>query len=134
MTDKSGFVSEEERARQRKHKRLANQSTHQQPSGAKPATESGVLGWGPSVVPVSSVARDWGISARRVRVMLEEGRLKGRQRENGYWEVFFPYSYIFGTRGPTLKRQKKGLEDLAKKPKRLRGEALEAWREFSKDF
>ena len=34
-----------------------------------------------------------GISSRRVRVMLVEGHLEGRQLESGYWQVFHPYRY-----------------------------------------
>lgn len=78
------------------------------PEGTKPADPDNLY-WpmfGRSVVPVSSVARDWGISARRVRVMLAEGRLEGRQLDNGYWEVFYPYRYVMGTRGPATTRQK----------------------------
>jgi hypothetical protein len=118
---------------EKKFKNLAHQSAYAQPFGAKPLADGVVLGWGPSVVSVSSVAREWNITARRVRVMLSEGRLNGRQLENGYWEVFFPYSYVFGKRGPVLKRQQKGLEELAAKPKRLQGEDAEAFREFSRD-
>jgi hypothetical protein len=55
-------------------------------------------------VPVSFVAKDWGVSARRIRALLCAGRLSGRVLENGYWEVYFPYSFTFGTRGPALKR------------------------------
>ena len=90
-----------------KPKRLPRQSTYRPPQGAEPADgrpRSGLTSR--FVVPVSAVARDWGISARRVRKMLEEGRLEGRQLENGYWEVSFPYKYVFGTRGPQLKRQR----------------------------
>ncbi len=100
------FVSQEERARQEKHKRLPRQSIYRPPQGAKPVDEGAPLGWGDSFVPVASVARDWGISARRVRVMLAEGRLAGRQLDNGYWEVLYPYRYMFGTRGPAIKRQR----------------------------
>ena len=60
-----------------------------------------------TALPVSAVAREWGISTRRVRVMLAEGRLDGRQSDNGYWEVFYPYRYVLGTRGPAFKRQQK---------------------------
>lgn len=88
-------------------KRLPHQSCKTPPEGAKPAESLFPLGFGRSVVPVSAVARDWGISARRVRVMLAEGRLAGRILQNGYWEVFYPYKYIFGTRGPAIKRQRK---------------------------
>lgn len=91
----------------RKPKRLPNQSSITLPEGAKPELSGLPLGFGRSVVPVSAVAREWGISARRVRVMLAEGRLSGRLLPNGYWEVFFPYCYTFGTRGPGLKRHQK---------------------------
>lgn len=88
------------------HKRLPQQSLTAPPPGARSADGIMPLGWGRAVVPVSSVARDWGISARRVRVMLQEGRLEGRQQENGYWEVYFPYRYVLGTRGPQLTRNR----------------------------
>ncbi|OGS94429.1 MAG: hypothetical protein A3H31_01670 [Gallionellales bacterium RIFCSPLOWO2_02_FULL_57_47] len=88
-------------------KRLPNQLVHLPPPGAKPESLGLPLGFARSVVSVSIVARDWGISSRRVRTMLAEGRLNGRQLENGYWEVFYPYSYVFGTRGPSIKRQSK---------------------------
>jgi len=90
-----------------KPKRLPRQSAYRPPQGAEPA-DGRPRSWLTSqfVVPVSAVARDWGISARRVRKMLEEGRLEGRQLENGYWEVCFPYRYVFGTRGPQIKRQR----------------------------
>jgi hypothetical protein len=93
------------------------------PEGAK-AAESGNPYWplhGRSVVPVSSVARDWGISSRRVRVMLAEGRLEGRQLENGYWEVFYPYRYVIGTRGPSTTRQKNT------PPRPKKAEQMTAW-------
>jgi len=90
-----------------KGKRLPNQSMSTPPEGAKPLMPGYPLGFGRSVVPVSAVAREWGISPRRVRVMLVEGRLAGRVLENGYWEVFYPYQYVFGTRGPAMKRQQK---------------------------
>lgn len=90
-----------------KAKRLPNQSSSMPPPDAKPAVPGMPLGFGRSVVPVASVAREWGISPRRVRNMLAEGRLMGRRLENGYWEVYYPYSYILGTRGPGLKRQQR---------------------------
>lgn len=58
-------------------------------------------------VPVSFVAQDWKVSPRRIRALLAAGRLDGRTQTNGYWEVLYPYSYIFGTRGPALKRTQK---------------------------
>lgn len=89
-----------------KPRRLPRQSMYTPPSGAKPEDSGQPLGFGRSVVSVAVVARDWGISARRVRTMLADGRLVGRQLENGYWEVSYPYSYVFGTRGPQIKRQR----------------------------
>jgi hypothetical protein len=58
-------------------------------------------------VPVSFVAKDWNVTPRRIRALLNEGRLMGRLQENGYWEVRYPYAFTFGTRGPSLKRQLK---------------------------
>lgn len=52
-------------------------------------------------------------------MMLMEGRLAGRQLENSYWEVFYPYRYVFGTRGPAIKRQR-DLPDKPKKPERMK--------------
>lgn len=98
-------------------KRLPRQSCYAPPQGAQPATPSSCADMR-SVVPASSVARDWGISARRVRVMLADGRLEGRQLENGYWEVYFPYRYVFGTRGPAIKRQRNLPEPTRKKVER----------------
>ncbi len=59
------------------------------------------------VLPVSAVAREWGVTPRRVRALLVAGRLSGRQLANGYWEVFYPYRYVFGKRGPVLKCQQR---------------------------
>ncbi len=107
-----------ENVTQHKPKRLPRQSVYQLPAGAKPV-EAGSIAWPlldtRTVVPVSSVAREWGISVRRVRVMLVEGRLSGRQLDNGYWEVFYPYRYVFGTRGPAIKRQRELPEPTRKK-------------------
>jgi hypothetical protein len=58
-------------------------------------------------VPVSFVARDWQVSARRIRALLAEARLEGIRRANGYWEVAYPYRFTFGQRGPALKRSRK---------------------------
>ena len=103
LDEKPVYLSEEERARLRKDKLLPRQSIYSPPKGAKRQSPTDLY---KSVVPVSSVARDWQISARRVRAMLTDGRLSGRQLENGYWEVFYPYRYVFGTRGPEIKRQR----------------------------
>lgn len=56
-------------------------------------------------LPPSLVARQWNVSSRRVRALLASGRLKGRQNENGYWEVCFPYTITEGRRGPPLRRR-----------------------------
>lgn len=53
-----------------------------------------------SWLPVSTVARDFCLSTRRIRVLLNAGRIEGRQVENGYWEVLYPYQVTFGKRGP----------------------------------
>lgn len=60
-----------------------------------------------SYVPVSFVANDWKVSARRVRFLLSEGRLDGRRNESGYWEVAYPYRVTEGTRGPASRRHKR---------------------------
>lgn len=75
------------------------------PEGAKLVIAPGIEGG--HFVPVSFVAKDWSVTPRRIRALLCDGRLLGRVQENGYWEVRFPYSYTFGTRGPGLKRQQR---------------------------
>lgn len=75
------------------------------PEGAKLVIAPGIEGG--HFVPVSFVAKDWSVTPRRIRALLCDGRLLGRLQENGYWEVRFPYSYTFGTRGPGLKRQQR---------------------------
>lgn len=87
-------------------KRLTNQSSRRPPPGAKPEYE-GFAGFGRSVLPVSAAAKDWGVSTRRIRTMLSTGRLNGRRHENGYWEVYYPYRYTFGTRGPVVRLQQR---------------------------
>lgn len=100
-----------------KPKRLPRQSCTTPPPGAKPDVPGQPLGFSVSVVPVSAVAKQWNISARRVRLMLEQGRLDGRQLENGYWQVYYPYRYVFGTRGPAIKWLQQ-LQALPAKPKK----------------
>lgn len=75
------------------------------PKGAKLVIAHGIEGG--HFVPVSFVAKDWKVTPRRIRALLSGGRLAGRVQDNGYWEVRFPYSFTFGTRGPGLKRQQK---------------------------
>jgi hypothetical protein len=60
-----------------------------------------------SFVPVTTAAKDWKVSTRRIRALLTEGRLQGVRRDNGYWEVAYPYNFTFGQRGPALKRSQK---------------------------
>jgi hypothetical protein len=70
-------------------------------------------------VPVAFVAKDWSVTPRRIRALLAAGRLEGRLQDNGYWEVLYPYSFTFGTRGPSLKRQQRP-------PKRPKKQELKA--------
>lgn len=60
----------------------------------------GLTSW----LPVASVAQQWRITPRRVRALLCCGRLQGRQQENGYWEVLFPYTLTMGRRGPSMRK------------------------------
>jgi hypothetical protein len=55
-------------------------------------------------LPVSMVAAEWGVSARRIRALLCAGRLEGTRHENGYWDVHYPYSMIEGRRGPMMRK------------------------------
>ncbi len=89
----------------RKHERLLGQSTSWVPAGAKPVP-GGIPGSCRSLGPVSVVAKHWDISPRRGRQMLEQGRLEGQQRENGFWEVLYPYRYLLGTRGPKMRQHR----------------------------
>lgn len=57
-----------------------------------------------SFVSVAFVASEWGVTARRVRALLCAGRLAGRQLENGYWEVSYPYTLTMGRRGPAMRK------------------------------
>ncbi len=61
--------------------------------------------WLDSYLPVSMVAKDWAVSPRRVRALLLAGRLAGRQLENGFWEVLYPYTITEGRRGPQMRRK-----------------------------
>ena len=58
-----------------------------------------------TLLPVSMVAKEWAVSPRRVRALLLSGRLQGQQHENGYWEVYFPYTITEGRRGPQMRRK-----------------------------
>lgn len=58
-----------------------------------------------SRVTVSFAAKEWKVSSRRIRHLLAAQRLQGRRLENGRWEVFYPYRFLIGSRGPVLRRQ-----------------------------
>lgn len=75
------------------------------PEGARLVIAHGIEGG--HFVPVSFAAQEWNVTPRRIRYLLSGGRLLGRLQDNGYWEVRYPYSFTFGTRGPGLKRQQK---------------------------
>ncbi len=47
------------------------------------------------------------VTPRRIRFLLDAGRLQGRRQDNGYWKVFYSYRVIDGLRGPALRRHKK---------------------------
>ncbi len=51
---------------------------------------------------VSQVAKRLSISARRVRQLLEAGRMKG-VKNGGRWSVSWPLSITAGKRGPDMK-------------------------------
>jgi hypothetical protein len=55
-------------------------------------------------VPVAMAAKDWKVTPRRIRFLLNAGRLEGLQQANGYWVVSYPYRFTFGARGMGLKR------------------------------
>lgn len=110
-----GREADAQEAKKPRPKRLTNQPSQRPPPGAKPELEGCPPGFGRSVLPVSAAAKDWGVSTRRIRFMLSTGRLNGRRHENGYWEVYYPYRYTFGTRGPIVKRQQRQ-PDKPKKP------------------
>ncbi len=77
------------------------------PACARVAEIPNMPGMSGYFVPVAFAARDWGVIPRRIRALLAAGRLAGREEENGYWEVLYPYAVTLGRRGPPLKRQKK---------------------------
>lgn len=60
-----------------------------------------------SFVPVHLAAKDWNVTPRRIRALLTARRLRGIRRDNGCWEVAYPYQFTFGRRGPALKRSQK---------------------------
>jgi hypothetical protein len=72
---------------------------------AKQRERQGMESW----LPVSLTANYFGVTPRRIRAQLAAGRLAGRQLENGYWEVAYPYRVAMGRRGPRrlLERPKK---------------------------
>ncbi|MDP2144398.1 MAG: hypothetical protein Q8J80_09760 [Gallionella sp.] len=87
------------------------------PAGAM--EKNGRVSFVKSHVPVSFAARDWGVTSRRIRFLLAEGRLEGRREDNGYWVVTYPYRFQIGTRGPVLKRHQRSLKEPQKPELRL---------------
>jgi len=53
-------------------------------------------------VSVAYLAKHLGVSVQRVRVMLAQGRIVGRKAACGRWEIDFPPTIQFGSRGPKL--------------------------------
>ena len=66
-------------------------------------------------LPVSMVAKEFGVTPRRIRALLAAGRLFGCKYANGYWEVLFPYRIVTARRGPQL---------LVRRPKKPELEAV----------
>lgn len=97
-------AGEKQARRDKGVKRFRGQCFSLPPAGATFDHGEWMRGWESAWVGVSIVAAQWGISPRRVRKLLADGRLWGRQLENGYWEVMYPYTYVFGKRGPPSKR------------------------------
>jgi hypothetical protein len=52
---------------------------------------------------VKDVARFLGVSDRRVRALLAQGRIHAFKRKGGMWEVVWPLRVSPGRRGPDLK-------------------------------
>jgi len=84
------------------NKRLINQLKLDAAYVAQQRTRQGMESW----LPVSMVAKEFGVTSRRIRALLAVGRLKGRQLENGYWAVAYPYFFAMGRRGPKLLMQR----------------------------
>lgn len=62
------------------------------------------------LVPVATVARYLRVSTRRVRALLESGRMRGcKNPETGHWSVDFPPVIQGGSRGPRLGQKPSGL-------------------------
>jgi len=55
-----------------------------------------------SFISPGEVAKQFGISERRVRFLLLAGRLKGGKDAVGHWQVEFPFTVQMGRRGPAL--------------------------------
>jgi hypothetical protein len=73
--------------------------------------QCGIKTW----LPVSMAAHQFGVSSRRIRALLSAGRLAGRQADNGFWEVAFPFRVAMAMRGPQL---------LVRRPKKPELEAV----------
>lgn len=56
------------------------------------------------LIDVATSAAMLGVSTRRVRALLSEGRMRGVKGSSGVWLVAFPFSISPGRRGPDLRR------------------------------
>ncbi|WP_148042223.1 helix-turn-helix domain-containing protein [Pseudomethylobacillus aquaticus] len=54
------------------------------------------------LVEVSKAAKSLGVSPRRVRALLAQGRLIGYKNQRKVWMVMYPLEVIPGKRGPDL--------------------------------
>jgi len=89
-------------AQDESNKRLIDSVKQDAAYVAQQRARQGMESW----LPVSMVANQFGVTSRRIRALLAEGRLNGRQLENGYWEVAYPYVFAMGRRGPKLLMQR----------------------------
>jgi len=86
------------------NKRAAAHLWENPPAGHSQANGGGEFSTGGCRVPVSMAAKDWKVTPRRIRFLLNAGRLEGHRGPNGCWLVSYPYRFTFGARGTGLKR------------------------------
>lgn len=53
-------------------------------------------------ISTTVAARIFGVSTRRVRFLIESGRLVAQRGDRGRWSVLYPFQLTLGTRGPRL--------------------------------
>lgn len=56
------------------------------------------------LIGASAVALTLGVSTRRVRALLAQGRIRGFKDKSGEWVVYWPFEVTPGKRGPDLRR------------------------------